>query len=712
MSNQLDHLKASLADRYTIERELGQGGMATVYLARDLRHDRYVALKVLRSDIAEVLGSDRFEQEIKLAAGMSHPNIMPVHDSGNADGHLYYVMPNVEGTSLRDRLNNLGRIQVREALRIIRAVSEALDYAHRRGVVHRDIKPGNIMFQEGHALVADFGIGKAMSSVGNNGLTLTGVALGTPAYMSPEQAAGEEDLDGRSDIYSLGCVLFEMLTGVLPFQGPTAQAVISMRFVQSPPDLTELCEGIEPRAAQLVSRMMARDPADRYASGAELALAIDTVMDTDPHQTTLVVRPSGTIGFRRFDQLQAYDPNSAELLQTEDRRVTALRDTVSRTLPWGTVYDSTRQKTPLSETLRVGTLFGLAFVGLLTIAHLLVGWLGLPSWVFPGVIAWFLLGLPILLFTGRQELKRSARRAGGKNPTPAKGVKRFLTWRYSMFGGAAALGALIFLTASVMALRLGGIGPFGTLVTTGDIEGGGRIVVADFVDHTGDPGLAAAVTEALRVDLAQSPVVLVVSRSGMRRALERIGLASSTTVDQNVALEMALHDGFQAIVAGEVMPIGNGYVLSARVLGSANGQELLAIRESARDDGEIIESVERLSRRLRERIGESLKNLRESPALSTVTTASLPALRRFSRGVQLYGEGRLNEANELLTDALRFDSAFAEAYLRLGELHEALGNSEEAAAYYDQFLELRRDTDPVVAPSVDDIRDRIIELRR
>jgi eukaryotic-like serine/threonine-protein kinase len=273
MPDLLDHLKAGLVDRYRIERELGHGGMATVYLAHDVKHDRNVAVKVLRPDVARTLGATRFLREISLAAKLSHPHILPLFDSGEVDGNLFYVMPNVEGQSLRDRLDSNGVLAVDEATRIAVEVADALDYAHRHGVVHRDVKPENIMLQEGHALVADFGIGKAFSGADVEAVTESGMSVGTPAYMSPEQASGDH-VDGRSDIFSLGCVLYEMLVGEQPFTGPTIQAVIAKRFVQTPADVSGLREGISPSVARAVQKALARHPIDRFETAAHLVNAL------------------------------------------------------------------------------------------------------------------------------------------------------------------------------------------------------------------------------------------------------------------------------------------------------------------------------------------------------------------------------------------------------------------------------------------------------
>ncbi|MEJ2312516.1 MAG: serine/threonine-protein kinase, partial [Gemmatimonadales bacterium] len=235
----LRRLEAALRGRYRIERRLGRGGMAIVCLAHDLKHERPVALKVLRPEVAASIGTERFLQEIKIAARLNHPNILPLHDSGDADGLLFFVMPFVEGESLRERLERDGALPEREAVQIAREVAGALGYAHGLDVVHRDIKPGNILLSGGHAVISDFGIALALSAADETRFTETGLSLGTPAYMSPEQVGLAEEVDGRSDIYSLGCVLYEMLTGEPPFDSISAQRVLTAHLTDVPPDLRE-----------------------------------------------------------------------------------------------------------------------------------------------------------------------------------------------------------------------------------------------------------------------------------------------------------------------------------------------------------------------------------------------------------------------------------------------------------------------------------------
>ncbi|HEY7637658.1 MAG TPA: protein kinase [Gemmatimonadales bacterium] len=271
MADLPSQLSTALAHRYQLERELGRGGMATVYLARDLRHRRPIALKVLHPELAYALGADRFLREIELAANLTHPHILPLHDSGEAAGLLYYIMPYVEGESLRDRLRRETQLPVDEAVRIAGEVADALTYAHGHGIVHRDIKPENVLLSGGHALVTDFGIARAVDQAGNQRLTETGMAVGTAAYMSPEQASGQRQIDGRSDVYSLGCVLYEMLAGEPPYTGPSAQAIIAKRFSDPVPSIRRLRAAVPEAVDHAVSKALAPTAADRFATAADMA---------------------------------------------------------------------------------------------------------------------------------------------------------------------------------------------------------------------------------------------------------------------------------------------------------------------------------------------------------------------------------------------------------------------------------------------------------
>ena len=279
----LERLQESLAHSYRIVHELGAGGMATVYLAEDIRHRRPVALKVLHQDLAASLGAERFHREIEIAARLQHPHVLTVFDSGEAAGLLWFTMPFIEGESLRDRLRREGKLPVQQAVQIARETADALDYAHRHGVVHRDVKPENILLAEGHALVTDFGIARSAPPPGTERITQSGVAVGTPAYMSPEQAAGERDVDARSDIYSLACVLYEMLAGEAPFTGPTIQAVLAKRFAHAAPRVSTRCPGVTRELDAAIKTAMARAPEARFQTMGRFAEAIAGVgLSTTP----------------------------------------------------------------------------------------------------------------------------------------------------------------------------------------------------------------------------------------------------------------------------------------------------------------------------------------------------------------------------------------------------------------------------------------------
>jgi serine/threonine-protein kinase len=273
-TTQLQHLTTALAGRYHVVREIGRGGMAAVYLADDHKHRRQVAIKVFSAEVAEAFGRDRFLREIELTAGLAHPHILPLYDSGVADGLAYYVMPFVEGKTLREYLSAKGRLPIDEALRIVQGVADALAFAHRKGIVHRDIKPENVLLQGGHPLVADFGIARALSLADDAALTQTGMIIGTPGYMSPEQTVGDSSVDARSDVYSLACLLFEALTGSPPFRGGTAVEVARRRLTEAAPRLRTSASGIPAAIDEAVAKALAREPGDRFGTAEEFASAL------------------------------------------------------------------------------------------------------------------------------------------------------------------------------------------------------------------------------------------------------------------------------------------------------------------------------------------------------------------------------------------------------------------------------------------------------
>jgi TolB-like protein/tetratricopeptide (TPR) repeat protein/tRNA A-37 threonylcarbamoyl transferase component Bud32 len=370
-------VRGALGERYRVDRVLGEGGMATVYLAEDLKHKRKVAVKVMRAELAETLGADRFLREVEIAAQLSHPHILPMYDSGATDGLLYYVMPYVEGESLQARIRREGQLPVEDAVRLAREVAEALAHAHERGIIHRDIKPANILLNAGHALVADFGIARAVKA-GGEALTKTGLAVGTPQYMSPEQATGSADVDGRADVYAIGSVLYEMLAGEPPFTGPTAQAIMARSLTESPRPLSATRE-IMPQVEAVVKRAMARSPADRYPTAAALATALGGALDASRSGATPVAAPGG--------------PTGAQV--------------------WG--------------------LFGFTSVLTLAVVYGLIQRWGLPIWTLGLAVALLAIGAVVLVQTGRIEAKR-------QRGDFVAGLGRLFTWRNAAAGGGLALG--------------------------------------------------------------------------------------------------------------------------------------------------------------------------------------------------------------------------------------------------------------------------------
>ena len=353
----MDLLNSALADRYRIERQIGQGGMATVYLARDIRHERRVALKVLNPELGAVVGVERFLTEIRVTANLQHPHLLPLFDSGQAEGQLYYVMPYVEGESLRARIHREKQLPIDEALRIAMAVGSALDYAHRHGVIHRDLKPENILLQEGQPLVADFGIALAVSLAGGARVTQTGISLGTPHYMSPEQATGDRQIDGRTDIYSLGAVLYEMLTGDPPHTGSTAHAIIAKVLTDKPRAVRLSRETVPPHVETAIDCALSKLPADRFATAQEFADALRGARPvTIPTGFRTPASPTTDPALRRARrraQLRAEAPWGVAFLALVAAGLLWLKPEPPRQVArlYFTVSDSARLRTPPGVTI-------------------------------------------------------------------------------------------------------------------------------------------------------------------------------------------------------------------------------------------------------------------------------------------------------------------------------------------------------------------------
>jgi hypothetical protein len=396
MTTELERLQKALAGRYRIEREVGSGGMATVYLAVDERHQRNVAIKVLRSDLSAVLGAERFLHEIRLTANLAHPHILPLHDSGVADGLLFYVMPFVVGESLRARLNREGTLAPADALAVAEDVADALSYAHRQGVVHRDVKPENVLLSEGHALVTDFGIAKAVSEASGAPLTRTGVAIGTPGYMSPEQAAGGSDVDGRTDVYSLACVIYEMLVGAVPSRWLSYEEWTEGRFLRAPPAqrarLAELPDGLE----RTLVRAMAIDPDRRPPTPSELVRALAAPSPPARRYSDSEAKEI----LRRAASLEAAEPAATgDFSLTGVKRIAAEVDIPSRHVMAAADALDQPAAAPTSRILGIpagwqlsrsveGTMPEREFPALLDIVQEATGTSGVIQAALPGVFAW------------------------------------------------------------------------------------------------------------------------------------------------------------------------------------------------------------------------------------------------------------------------------------------------------------------------------------
>ncbi|HEX9580450.1 MAG TPA: protein kinase, partial [Gemmatimonadales bacterium] len=648
-----DRLQAAVGQTYAIEKELGGGGMSRVFLARETRLGRKVVIKVLPPEMAAGVNAERFEREIQLAANLQHPHVVPLLTTGAAGEILYYVMPFISGESLRARLTRQSELPVAEAVRILKEVADALAYAHRHGVVHRDIKPDNVLLSEGHAVVTDFGVAKAVSSsTGESSLTSLGVALGTPSYMAPEQAVADPNVDHRADIYALGAMGYEMLCGRPPFTAPTAQAVLAMHVTEAPVPATRHRGTVPESLNAVLMRCLEKKAADRWQKAEELI----------PHLDALLT-PTGGI------TPTATQPHPAA-------QAAGAAAAVGRAHP-----------------LRVAGLYALSSIGVFVVVYGAVLLLGLPDWVFWGAAGLLAAGLPIMLLTGRRERERAMASLTGTHYTTPVGLAQHFTWRKAIMGGGVAFAGLALLTGGFMASRLLGIGPGATLVSSGVLAARDRLVLADFDDFTSDSSIGETITELMRIDLAQSTAVSVYDVAQTANVLARMGRPADTRVSPEVAAEIADRDGLKAIVLGEVRPLGGAYVIAARLTAATSGEILWAGRENAEDLGAVAGAVDRLSAGLRERIGESLRSIRADAPLQEVTTTSLDALRLYTQADRATNLGDSQGSLALLEQAIALDSTFAMAHRKLGVHLANRRNPADRARWTEAFTKAHQHRD-------------------
>lgn len=626
-----ERLQGSLSGAYTIQRELGGGGMSRVFVADETALGRKVVIKVLPPDLAAGVNVDRFKREIQVAARLQHPHIVPVLAAGEIDGLPYYTMPFVDGSSVRVRLGH-GALSITETVNILREVARALAYAHQNGVVHRDIKPDNVLLTGGSATVTDFGIAKALSAArmegpGSPTLTAMGTSLGTPTYMAPEQAAGDPSTNHRADIYSFGCMAYELLTGRPPFAGLTPHKLFAAHMGEKPQPVTDLRPDTPSALADLVMLCLEKEPDNRPQDAGDMARVLDGVTSSGTGQ---VAMPAVLMGGKGM-------------------------------------------------LLKALAIYAGAFVAVAVLARAAIVGIGLPDWVFPGALLVMGLGLPVILFTAfvqkatRRALTATPTLTPGGSPAPqgtmatiAVKAAPHVSWRRTAMGGAVAVGAFVVLTGGWMLMRALGIGPAGSLMATGKLAERDRVIVTEFRGPVSDSLLGPTVTDAFRTDLAQSQSLSVMPVNAVREALQRMQRPSGTRVDYALAREIASREGIKAVVDGDVVELGGGYVLSARLIAAQSGDELASFRETANAPADIIPAISRLSKKLRERTGESLRSIQSARSLERVTTPSLQALQKYVAGVRAIEEdGDWNRGRALLEEAVALDTAFAMAHRKL-----------------------------------------------
>jgi tetratricopeptide (TPR) repeat protein/tRNA A-37 threonylcarbamoyl transferase component Bud32 len=625
-----EQLQTTLSGAYTLERELGGGGMSRVFVADEVRLGRKVVVKVLSPELAAGISAERFEREIRTAASLQQANIVPVLATGDTNGLPYYTMPFVEGESLRARLSKQPPLSMSDTLRVLGDVARALQYAHEHGIVHRDIKPDNVLLSGGTAVVTDFGIAKALSDsrTGGAGATLTalGTSIGTPAYMAPEQAAGDPDIDHRADIYAFGCMAFELLTGKPPFHGRTPSRILGAHMGEAPPSLSEMRPDVPLALSELVMRCLAKDANNRPQSAAEIITALNGVTSGTGMPSLPPVLLHGPAAFRR-----------------------AL------------------------------VLYVVAVVAIAAIAKAATVTIGLPSWVLPGALAVMALGLPVILFTGY--VQSVARRAlvatpaltpgGGAVPqgtmaTIALKASPHVSWKRTTRGGLYALGGFVALIIAFMVMRAFGIGPVGSLLASGKLNQRDVVLVSDFGVSRADSSVASVVAEGVRANLSESRSIKLFNPANVVAGLRRMQLPATSKLDLALARQLALREGVKAIVTGDVTGLGNGFVIALRLVAADSGTVLASFQTTVDRPSTLVSGVDELTRKLRGKIGESLKSVQGSPPLDQVTTSSYEALKAYTEGARAFDiEHDFPKAIPLLRRAVTIDTGFAMAWRKL-----------------------------------------------
>ena len=662
MTSLREQLQATLDSAYQLERELGGGGMSRVFMATETALGRKVVVKVLSPELTAGVNLDRFNREIQVAARLQHPHIVPVLTAGETNGLPYYTMPFVEGESVRARLGR-GPVSITEAVSILRDLARALAYAHERGVVHRDIKPDNVLLSGGSATVTDFGIAKAISAsrtlAPNATLTQVGTSLGTPTYMAPEQAAADPATDHRADIYSFGCTAYELLAGRPPFVEATPQRLLAAHMGEAPKPVAQLRPDTPPALAELVTRCLAKDAAARPQSANDLVRVLETVTSSDTHAAM-----------------------SPALL--------AAPGTLRRALG----------------------VYAAAFVVVAIVAKAAIVGIGLPDWVFPGALAVMALGLPAILFTGyvhhtaRRVLTTTPTLTPGGSPAPqgtmatiALKASPHVSWKRTTRGGLYALGGFVALIIAFMVMRAFGVGPVGSLLAAGKFSTREPVVIADFDVTNTDSALGAVVSDAVRAGLSQSNVISLVPATRVASTLRLMQRSPTTPVTVGLAREVAQRQGVKAVVAGNVTGVSGGYIVTLRLVSADSGLELASFRETGDGPRGLIDAADKLARELRGKVGESLRSVHDTPPLAEVTTSSLDALKKYSAATRANNiEGNAEKAVVLAREAVALDSTFASAWrvlsIALGNLGAARSSrdsaTEHAFRFSDHLPELER----------------------